>query len=130
VSKVQRALERGFGSKNGPASTHDLLPSEYRFVTAMQQIGFGSFESVPIQNGEMVLDPWPTTVEAVKFASEDLSTEKTPSGEFQLKRQVIEFLEYVRSTDAGEIRCLVIRHGLPHGMEVVHRPTSEGVRLG
>jgi hypothetical protein len=115
---------------SGPASTYDLLQSEYRFVIAMQQIGFGSFESVRIENGELVLDPWPTTVRGVKFGSDDRSASKTAPAEFQLKRQVVEFLEYIRSVDTGEIRCLEIRHGLPHGMEVVQRPTSEGERRG
>lgn len=102
----------------GPASTRDLLPSEYRFVIAMQQIGFGSFESVRIENGELVLDPWPTTIRGVKFGSEDRSASLMPPAEFELKRQVIELLEYVRAVDAGEIRCLEVRHGLPFSMEV------------
>jgi len=115
---------------SGPASTYDLLPSEYRFVIAMQQIGFGSFESVRIENGELVLDPWPTTIRGVKFGSEDHSAPRASAAQFQLKRQVVEFLEYIRSVDSGEIRCLEIRHGLPHGMEVLHRPTSEGACRG
>ena len=102
----------------GPASTRDLLPSECRFLIAMQQIGFGSFESVRIENGELVLDPWPTTIRGVKFGSEDRSVPLTPTAEFELKRQVVELLEYVRAVDAGEIRCLEVRHGLPFSMEV------------
>jgi hypothetical protein len=99
-------------------STHDLLPSERTFVVAMQQLGFGRFEDLRIDNGEMVLDPWPTTVRGVKFGSEDPGTIRTPPDEFQLKRQVIELFEYVREVDAGEIRTLEIRHGLPFSMEV------------
>jgi hypothetical protein len=101
----------------GPASTRDLLPSECRFLIAMQQIGFGSFESVRIENGELVLDPWPTTIRGVKFGSEDRSASLTPA-EFHLKRQVVELFEYVREVDTGEIRRLEIRHGLPFSMEV------------
>ena len=102
----------------GPTSTRDLLPSECRFLAAMQQIGFGSFESVRIENGELVLDPWPTTIRGVKFGSEDRSAALTPPAEFQLKRQVVELFEYVREVDSGEIRRLEIRHSLPFAMEV------------
>jgi hypothetical protein len=84
----------------------------------MQRLGFGRFEFLRIDHGELVLDPWPTTVRGVKFGSEDAATSRTPPDEFQLKRQVIELFEYVREGDAGEIRTLEIRHGLPFSMEV------------
>ena len=113
-----------------PTSTRDLLPSEHRFVTAMKQLSFGRFEFLRIDDGELVLDPWPTTIRGVKFASEDPSASRTPPAEFELKRQVIELLEYVRAVDAGEIRCLEFRHGLPFSMEVEHRHDVSGGRCG
>ena len=108
-----------------PMSTRDLLHSERRFVVAMYGLGFGRFEFLRIQTGELMLDPWPTTVRGVKFASEDPSTSRTPPDEFELKRQVTELFEYVRAVDAGEIRCLEVRHGLPFSMEVEHRPDKD-----
>jgi len=101
-----------------PVTSQDLLPSEVAFVTAMQQLSFGRFESLRIDNGELVLEPWPTTVRGVKFGSGDAATCRTAPDEFQLKHQVIELLEFVREVDAGEIRVLEIRHGLPFSMEV------------
>jgi len=73
---------------------------------------------VPIENGELVLDPWPTTVKNLKFGSDDPTTYPTISDEYELKRQVVELLEYIRGVGAGEIRTLEIRHGLPFSMEV------------
>jgi hypothetical protein len=108
-----------------PVSTQDLLPSEAVFVVAMQQLAFGRFEYLPIRGGELVLDPWPTTIRGVKFGSDDRSASLTHSAEFQLKRQVIELFKYVRVVDAGEIRCLEVRHGLPFSMEVEHRPDKD-----
>jgi hypothetical protein len=35
---------------------------------------------------------------------------------------VIEFFEYVRSVQQGEIRCLEVRHGLPFHMEIAQQP--------
>jgi len=111
-----------------PTSTHDLQPSERAFVAAMQQLRFGRFEFLQIRRGELVLDPWPTTVRGVKFGSADASTPRTSPDEFELKRQVVEFLEYVRAVKVGEIRCLEVRHGLPFSMEVDHRPDTNGGR--
>lgn len=105
--------------------TSELRSSERAFVAAMQRLGFGRFEFLRIQTGELVLDPWPTTVRGVKFASEDPSTSRTPPDEFELKRQVAELFEYVRAVEAGEIRCLEVRHGLPFSMEVEHRPDND-----
>ena len=38
--------------------------------------------------------------------------------EFDLKREAADLFEYTREVDDGEIRCLVVRHGLPFSMEV------------
>jgi hypothetical protein len=105
-----------------PASTHDLLDSERRFVQAMQDLGFGRFEFLQIRNGELVLDPWPTTVRDVKFGSQEPTPLRLRSAEFELKRQVVELFEYVRSVEAGEIRALEVRHGLPFSMEIETAP--------
>lgn len=117
-----------------PVTTKDLLPSEVAFVLAMQRLGFGRFEFLRIEHGELVIDPCPTTVRGVKFGSEGPATSRTLPDEFHLKRQVMEFFEYVRSVDAGEIRTLEIRHGLPFSMEVELSGTgmgiSDGVRRG
>ena len=47
-----------------------------------------------------------------------------PSSDFQLKRQVMQFIERVRSIQAGEIRSLEVRHGLPFAMELVSQPRA------
>ena len=40
------------------------------------------------------------------------------SGEFELKQQTVQLFEFVRSVDAGEIRVLEVRGGLPFTMEI------------
>jgi len=101
-------------------STRDLLASERSFLAAMTELGFGRFEFLRIERGELVLDPWPTTVRGVKFGSEE-RTAHDSRDEFELKRQVVELFKYVREVDAGEIRCLEVRHCLPFSMEIEHR---------
>jgi hypothetical protein len=99
----------------------DLLPSERRLVAAMQRLGFGRFESMRIKRGELVLDPWPTTVKVVKFGPREARSQ-TPSDTFELKRNVVQLFDYVRSIDDGSIRSLDVKHGLPLGLEIEQRP--------
>ncbi len=100
-----------------PVSTRDLLPSERAFVAAMQQLGFGRFEFLRIERGELVLAPWPDCVRDVKFCASS-TREHLPGGEFLLKPQVAELFEYTRDVDAGEIRTLEVKNGLPFSMEI------------
>lgn len=100
-----------------PSLSGDLTPSEQRFLAAMRELGFGRFEYVQIRRGEIVLDPWPVAVRDMKFGTEN-TAERTARPDHQVKRQVAEFFEYTREVDAGEIRTIEIRHGLPFSMEV------------
>ncbi len=98
--------------------TEDLLPSEVAFVAAMRQLGFGLFQGLQIRSGELVLNPGPVTVRHVKFGTQ-ATTGKTCGRTTELRPQIAEFFGYVREVDAGEIRTLEVRHGLPFSMDVV-----------
>jgi hypothetical protein len=100
----------------------ELRPSEKRFVAAMQRVGYGSFESLRIRVGELVLDPWPTTVWSVKFGNASANQPDARSGEFALKKQVVELFAHVRAVNDGVIRVLEVRGGLPFSMEIEGTP--------
>ena len=100
-----------------PVTMQDLLPSEAVFLAAIQQVGFGRFEYLQIRAGELVLNPWPSVVRDIKFATPP-NTGKTSEPNSELRPQVVEFFAYVRDVDAGEIRELEVRHGLPFSMEI------------
>ena len=102
---------------SGPASTRDLRPTDRALVIAMQKLRFGRFESLRIKRGELVLEPWPKMVRDVKFCSH-VNQPETTGAEFWLKEQVVEFLEYVRGVESGEIRVLEVKNGLPFSMEI------------
>ena len=70
-----------------------------------------------MRGGELVLDPWPATVRDVKFATQP-NAGKPAEPNSELRPQVAEFFAYVREVDAGEIRELEVRHGLPFSMEI------------
>lgn len=101
-----------------PCSTRDLRPSERRFLAAMQRLGHGRFEAMQIQHGELVLEPPPTAVRSVKFGTATPNSPSQPADECELKQQVAQFFGFVRSVDAGEIRFLEVRGGLPFAMEI------------
>ncbi len=100
-----------------PVTTQEMLASEATFLAAMQQLGFGRFEYLQIRGGELVLTPWPVTVRDIKFAAAQ-NTSKPFEPNSELRPQVAEFFAYVRDVDAGEIRELEVRHGLPFSMEI------------
>ncbi len=104
------------------AWAHDLLPSERRFLAAINELGFGRLELLRIRRGELILDPWPKTVRAVKFGSLVLPVHRALQDAFEIRAAVREFFDYVRGVDDGEILFLEVRHGLPFLMEIKHRP--------
>jgi hypothetical protein len=105
-------------SKQLPKSTCDLRPLERRFVRAMQELGHGRFECLRILRGELVLDPWPTTIRSVKFGSPNPNLPMCAAAEFGLKKQIEEFFAHVRAVDSGVIRVLEVRGGLPFCMDL------------
>jgi hypothetical protein len=105
-------------STSKPCLSSDLTPLEQRFLAAMHALRFGRFEYIQIRGGQIVLDPWPVAVRDVKFGSQDAGTPRVPAGDSELKAQVAELFAYVRSLDAGEVRTLEVKHGLPFSMEV------------
>jgi hypothetical protein len=100
-----------------PVTAQDMLPSEVAFVAAMQQLGFGRFEYLQIRHGELVLNPGPVAVRDVKFGT-PANTGKPSAATSELRPQIAEFFAYVREVDAGEIREVEVRHGLPFSMEI------------
>jgi hypothetical protein len=102
-----------------PTCTRDLSPAERSFVSALQKLGFGRIESIKVRRGELILDPWPTVVQVLKFGA--AQTEScNRRAEFDLKKPLVEFLGYIRGIEDGELRRLEVRHGLPFSMEIEH----------
>ena len=108
---------------NYPVRTHDLLPSEMRFLAAMRDLQFGRFERVQIEHGQLILDPWPAAIKGLKFG---VSQPAAYPEECQLKRQISDFFQFVRSVESGEIRRLDIWNAAPVAAEIEHRAPREG----
>jgi hypothetical protein len=94
----------------------ELVAAERQLMTAMQQLGFGRFECIPIRHGTPILDPWPTTIRYLKFGAQTVVGDF--GNEYQLKHQAVDFLGCLRRIEFGEIRLLEFRHGLPFSAEI------------
>lgn len=100
-----------------PKSTFELLPTERWLVVAIAQIGFGRIEFLQIRDGQIVVDPPPVAIRDIKFAANKFDLDMS-TAESRFKRQLTELLQYIRGVRTGEIRTLLIRHGLPFEMEI------------
>jgi hypothetical protein len=123
----KRVLGEGFRRMNDSHSTSELKATERAFVATMQWLCFGRFEFLRIERGELVLDPWPTTVRQVKFCAKT-GRPDTIAEEFLVKQRVVEFFDYIRSIEFGEIRVLEVKNGLPFSMEVELHWNSDTLR--
>ena len=75
-------------NRQSPKSTLDLHETERRFLRAMLELGHGRFESLQVRQGELVLDPWPTTIRSVKFGNPTPNRPLAGGSNFELKHQV------------------------------------------
>jgi hypothetical protein len=100
------------------APTAKLLPSEERLVAAMRELGYGRFESVQIRRGELLLEPWPTTVRSIKFGGATPNRPTEAPGDGEPKKQISDLFAVVRGLDSGTIRYLEVRGGLPFCLEL------------
>jgi hypothetical protein len=110
---------------NRPKHFDDLFPVESLFLADWEDKRFVRYEGVRYEGGRLVLNPWPKTIKSVKFGSRDQGVRRQ-QGDFELKQEVAEFFEFVRTAGEGEIHRLEIRHGLPFSMEIEHRRDMKG----
>jgi len=93
------------------------LPKPHqRLVDLMQQINFGRLEELVVADGQVVMDPPPRVVREVKFGSENGARRESSLGDFALKAQVVEFMQYIDDLQDGVIDVLEVKHGLPFRM--------------
>ncbi|NQU19764.1 MAG: hypothetical protein HQ567_00665 [Candidatus Nealsonbacteria bacterium] len=90
-----------------------LTEPHRRLVELMQQVNFGRIENLAVRSGRPVLDPPPRIVREVKFGGQNGARPEASSGNFALKAQVVELLQYIDAMRNGLIEVLEIKHGLP-----------------
>ncbi len=96
-----------------PSRLRELSPARRDCVLLIQSIHFGSIEGLVLRNGEPILDPEPKTVYEIKLGADTATRSELTAGNFLLKAQVVELLQYFDRIDTGTVPVIEIRHGLP-----------------
>ena len=109
-----------------PAHTSELLPAERQLLETLRTLGFGRVEHLQVRDGEIVLDPPPVIVRALKLGATQWTPVEPKEPEFELKCGAADFFGFVHSVDHGEIRALEVRRGLPFLMHTVASNAPEG----
>jgi hypothetical protein len=84
----------------------------------MQEVNFGTIERLPVRGGEPVVEPLPEVERVYKIGGENGPRPTAQQQDFELKDEVIEFFEYLRTLGTCIVRRVEICHGLPRVMAV------------
>jgi hypothetical protein len=92
----------------------DLGPERRELIELFCKTGFGRIR-IHIAAGQPVMDPRPVVLKEHKFGAASSVGRPTSQADFELKQQVIEFLEQIVSINDG-VLDLEVQHGLPFRM--------------
>jgi hypothetical protein len=96
----------------------DLNEPWSRLVRLMQSMNFGKIEQLGFDNGDPVMDGSFKKVSEYKIGGHNQPRTEIQKEDFALHSKVIELIALVKKLQKGNLRCLVIKHGLPFLMEV------------
>ncbi len=96
-----------------PVKKSALSPARRRLVDLLGSIQFGRIESLAIRDGEPILEPPPRILRTVKLDGEERPSDKLESGDFVLKKQVVQMLQQFDRLGAGTVVSLDVHHGVP-----------------
>lgn len=96
-----------------PRTKHNLSPARRRLVELMSETQFGHIDKLVIRAGEPVFEPMPSITRELKFGGDPERAPACTSGEFTLKRHVVEFFEQLDRMRDGVIDRLEIKHDVP-----------------
>ena len=103
----------------------DLADSQQALVSMMSGIACGKIEKLRVREGKPWLDPPPLVVRTVKFGIKGASGPDV-SGDFALKKKVVELFAVLRDLQEGTVRRIEVRSGLPILVELESYPRAGG----
>lgn len=101
-----------------------LTPSARQLIESMQQISFGSIDTLHVRRGQPAWDPPPRIARELKFGSPSGPRPETRLEDFALKAEVVELLERIAAMQDGVIDRIEVRHGLPFRMILVENAAA------
>jgi len=90
-----------------------LEPEHQRLVNLMQAVNYGRIQGVPIRSGRIVLDPPPRILRDFKPGGDNGRRPESRLGDFALKKEVAELLNFIAGLDNATIHNIEISEGLP-----------------
>jgi len=95
------------------ATFGELEPEHQRLVNLIQTVNFGRIQGVPIRSGRIVLDPLPRVLRDFKPGGDNGRRPESRLGDFVLKKEVVELLDFIAGLDNATIHNIEISEGLP-----------------
>jgi hypothetical protein len=96
-----------------PLRSQDLSPGQRSLVDLMHMHQFGRLEDMPVRAGRPILNSEVKVVRVARFGSAGDAAKVTRTDEFELKRQVRDLFEELKSLQDGTVIRLEFRHGMP-----------------
>jgi len=90
-----------------------LEPEHQRLVNLMQAVNYGRIQGVPVRAGRIVLDPPPRILCDFKPGGDNGRRPESRLGDFVLKKEVVELLDFIAGLDNATIHSMEISEGLP-----------------
>jgi hypothetical protein len=99
----------------------DLSPARRQLVNLMRDLRYGQIRSVPVVDGEPVLDPLPPIVRSVRLVNVR-NTPHRPTKGYRLKPHVIALFAEFDRLGTGQIETIKVQDGLPVHVQVAVEP--------
>jgi hypothetical protein len=90
-----------------------LSPQKKRLVELMQSLNYGRIEQLVVRDGEPIFDPPPQILREFKPGGDNARRPEAQLDDFELKREVLEFLNHLDHLGNATIRLVEVKHGLP-----------------
>ena len=99
-------------------SRTDLSTPERELLSLMRGVWFGRLEGLVVAGGRPVLPP-AQAVRHLRFgATEPVTALPDAGADFELKKEMVEFLAFLRNLGDGEVKRVDVRYGLPVSAEL------------
>ena len=109
-----------------PITKSSLSDPQRRLVELLSNLNFGRIEALCVRRGAPIFEPAPRVIQTLKMGGQNGPHEEAGLPDFWLKQPIVDLLQTIHEIGDGEIREIVVKHGLPLTVEV-ERPLARGL---
>jgi hypothetical protein len=104
-----------------------LSPPRRWLLDTICRLGFGRIEQLFIRNGEPALENPPRVIQTITFGGFSQDEQEPPTGDFELKRPIIDLFAHFDRINTGVIERIDIKAGLPCFMSIERPLYLDGI---